>query len=243
MIMKNVKFIFSTLLALFVFNVTQAQTAEEAQKKAVERAMAYGKNKVDASQIPAKYSFSWKYSLEIKTDSGKAIDVDYLLEPNSPYYGTSMNKAGSNMFMIMDTKNKLMVSTFDKGAKKMAMASKIPDYDIKGTTKDSKYTYKTLPNKVILGFNCKGMQATNATSNIIFYYTTEAKVGFAELFKSQQNQNLSGAFSSFFKSGEKPLMMSMEFTDLKKNGKKMTMTCVGLKKEAFTFNKSDYQFM
>ena len=243
MIMKKVKLIFSTLLVLFIFNVSQAQTDAEAKKEAIEKAMAFGKNKVDAAQIPAKYSFSWKYSLEIKTQSGKAMDVDYLLEPNSSYYGTSMNKTGSNMFMIMDTKNKLMVSTFDRGAKKMGMASKIPDYTIKGTTKDSKYTYKTLPNKVILGFNCKGIQATNATSTMIFYYTTEAKVGFAEMFKSQQNQNLSTAFSSFFKAGEKPLMMSMEFTDLKNNGKKMSMTCVGLKKEAFIFNKSDYQFM
>lgn len=241
--MKKVKFILSTLLALFIFNTTQAQTAAEAQKKAMENAMNLGKNKIDAAQIPAKYSFSWKYSLEIKTDAGKAMNVDYLLEPNSAYYGANMNKTGSNMFMIMDTKNKIMVSCFDKGAKKMAMASKIPDYKAKETTKDSKYTYKTLPNKTILGFNCKGIQATNATSTMIFYYTNEAKISFADMFKSQQNQSLSNAFSDFFKSGEKPLMMSMEFTDLKNKSKKMNMTCVGLEKKAFTFNKSDYQFM
>jgi hypothetical protein len=136
-----------------------------------------------------------------------------------------------------------MVSCFDKGAKKMAMASKIPDYTTTGNTKGSKYTYKTLPNKIILGYNCRGIQATNDTSTMIFYYTNDAKISFGDMFKSQQDQSMSKAFLNFFKPEERPLMMSMEFTDLKNKAKKMSMTCVGLDKKAFTFNKSDYQFM
>ena len=241
--MKNVKFVLCMFLVLFIFNTIQAQSNAEVQKEAIQKAMSMSKNKIDASQIPAKYNFSWKYTLEMKSESGNAMNVDYLLEPNSSYYGVNMNRSGNNMFMIMDTKNKVMVSCFDKGAKKMAMASKIPDYTSKGTTKGSKYTYKTLPNKTILGYNCKGIQATNDASTMIFYYTNDAKISFGDMFKSQQDQSMSSAFTNFFKSGEKPLMMSMEFTDLKNKAKKMSMTCVGLDKKAFTFNKSDYQFM
>ncbi|WP_300568589.1 hypothetical protein [Flavobacterium sp.] len=241
--MKRLKFIFSSLLVLFIFSTTQAQDAKVAQKKAMQDAMNFSKNKVDASKIPAKYAFTWKYSMNMKTDAGKTMIMDYFLEPNTSYYGANMKRAGSDMFMIMDTKNKIMVNCFDKGAKKMAMASKIPDYSSMDKTQNSKYTYKSLPNKVILGFNCKGIQATNANSTMVFYYTNEAKVSFAELFKSQQNQSLSNGFLNFFKPNEKPLMMSMEYTDLKNKSKKVSMTCIGLEKQAYTFNKSDYQFM
>ena len=179
----------------------------------------------------------------MKTNAGKSMNIDYLLEPNSAYYGANMNRTGSNMFMIMDTKNKMMISCFDKGVKKIAMASKIPDYSSKGNTKDSKYTYKTLPNKTILGYNCKGIQAVNDTSTMIFYYTNDTKISFGDMFKSQQDQSLSNALSSFFKSGEKPLMMSLDYKDLKDKSKNMTMQCISLDKKAFTFNKSDYQFM
>ncbi|MGH2664502.1 hypothetical protein [Flavobacterium sp.] len=242
-IMKGTKFIFSMILVVFVFITVQAQKPSEAQKKAIESAMSMSKNKVDASQIPAKYSFSWKYSMEMKSAAGKSMIIDYFLEPNSAYYGANMNKTGSNMFMIMDTKNKLMVTSFEKGSKKTAMASKIPDYSAAANSSNTKYTYKSLPNKVIMGFNCKGIQATSSTSTMVFYYTNEAKVSFAEMFKSQQDQSLSNALKGFFKPGEKPLMMSMEFKDLKDKSKNVSMTCVALEKKAFTFNKSDYQFM
>ena len=116
--MKRLKYILSIFLVLFIFNVGQAQAPTAAQKKAMQDAMNYGKNKIDVSKIPDKYNFSWKYSMEMKTSTGKTMKVDYLLEPNSSYYGANMDRAGSEMFMIMDMKNKLTVSTFGKGAKK-----------------------------------------------------------------------------------------------------------------------------
>ncbi len=238
--MKRLKFILSTLLVMFAFNAAVAQAE---QKKAIHDAMNFGKNKADVSKIPAKYAFSWKYSMNMKTAAGKTMIMDYFLEPNASYYGANMKRSGSDMFMIMDTKNKMMVNCFNKGAKKMAMASKMPDYSNMDKTQNSKYTYKSLPNKVILGFNCKGIQATNANSTMIFYYTNDAKVSFSELFKSQQNQSYASGILKFFKPNEKPLMMSMEYTDLKDKSKKITMTCIGLEKQAYTFNKSDYQFM
>jgi len=222
-IMRNIRFIFSTLILLFIFSPAQAQKSKEAQKKAMTDAMNFGKNKVDASQIPAKYPFSWKYNMEIETKAGKKMVFDYFLEPNAAYYGANMNQTGSEMFMIMDSGKKIMVTSFGKSGKKMAMASKMQDYTAGKNSKDKKYTYKKLPNKVILGYNCKGIQATNSESNMVFYYTNDAKVSFTEMFKSQQNQGTPNAFKDFFKAGEKPLMLSMEYTDLNDKSKSMTV--------------------
>jgi hypothetical protein len=240
--MKNIKFAFSLLSFLLISATIQAQKGTEAQRKAVEGAMNFSKNKVDAASIPTRYSFSWKYRMEMKTEAGKSMLFDYFLEPDASYYGANMNQAGSNMFMIMDFSKKLMVTSFEKGGKKTAMASKMPDYSTNNAN-DSKYTYKKLPSKIINGFNCKGIQATNATSSMIFYYTNEAKVSFGEMFKSQKNEGMANAFKGFFKSGEKPLMMSMNYKDLKDKSKSMTMNCLSLEKKAFAFNKADYQFM
>jgi hypothetical protein len=206
----------------------------------------YGKNKVDASEVPNSYAFSWKYVMEIKGDDGKAMNADYLLEPNVSYFGFNVSQGeGQSMFMIMDMKNKLTVTCFGDGKEKMASASKMPDYSemAKKDGEKSKFTYKTLPNKTFLGYNCKGIQATNDEHDIVFYYTTETKVSFSDMFKNQKNSKMPDALAGYLKPGEKTLLMDMSMKDLKNKGKVTTMRCVSLEKNAYMFNKADYKFM
>ena len=210
-----------------------------------EAVLAYSKNKVDPSVVPNSYAFSWKYVMEIKTE-GKAMNADYFLEPNASYFGFNVSQGeGQNMFMVMDMKNKLMVTGFGSGKEKMASASKIPDYTemSKNENEKSKFTYKPLPNKTFLGYNCKGIQATNNEYDIIFYYTTETKVSFSDMFKNQKNWKMPDALSGYLKPDEKTLMMDMTMKDLKNKGKVTTMKCISLEKNAYVFNKADYKFM
>lgn len=269
--MKKIQRVFCSLLVLFFINGTQAQilkkikraVVDKVERKAVEKvsdkaaeevtkpldktlnpetmAMDYGKNKVDPSLIPDSYTFSWKYSMEIQSDKGKAMIAEYFLEPKADYFGFNVNS--NDMFMIMDHKNKIMISTFNQN-EKMASASKMADYSelAKKETENTKFTYKTLPGKTILGYKCKGIEATNNEYVMVFYYTTDAKVSFANMFKSQQNQQMPNAFKDYFKKGENPLTMSMEMKNVK-NGQVTTMKCVGLEKNARTFTKSEYKFM
>lgn len=233
------------LILLFFFTGTVlAQTPSKSPKMDIKDIMNFGKNKVDVTKIPEKYAFSWKYTMQITSDKGKEIIFDYFLEPNVAYYGANMNKAGASpMFMIIDTKNKVNITTFGKEGKKMAMANKIQDYSEIENDKAKKMKYKAVPSKKILGFNCKGMQASNEEMEIIFYYTTEAKVSFATIFKSKQNGGLPDVFKDLLKPNEKPLLMEMNYKDLKNKSKTTTMKCISLNKESYTFNKSDYKFM
>ena len=265
--MKKLRF---ALLLLFTINSSQAQLLKQIQKAAQQQAlnktsqkgeeatdkameesmnnaiMSYGKNKVDASAVPNSYAFSWKYIMEIKMEDGKGMKMDYLLEPEAPYFAINIGESkGQNMFMIMDAKNNLTITAFGEGKDKMATASKMPDYseiDKKDTDK-SKFTYKTLPNKTFLGYNCKGIQATNEEYDIIFYFTSEAKVSFSDLFKNQKDQKMPDVFTNYFKEGENPLMMDMSMKDLKNKNKITTMKCISLEKNSYVFNKSDYRFM
>lgn len=270
--MKRNIYVVVFLVLLFSFDSSQAQiwkqiqnaaqkkALEKASKKAdnqsgetanqsteVEAAMAgFTKNKVDASAVPNSYSFSWKYIMEIKTDEGKAMNANYLLEPDVSYFGFNVDQGkGQSMLMIMDVKNRLTVTCFGNDKDKMATASKLPDYAemAKKNGEQSKFTFKTLPNKTFLGYNCKGVQATNDEYDIIFYFTNEAKVSFGELYRSQKTQKLPDVIANYFKPGEKALMMDMSMKDLKNKSKVTTMKCISLEKSAYVFNKSDYKFM
>ena len=274
--MKKMSFVIVLLVLLFSFDRSQAQIWKQIQKAAEQKALnkasqkagnatdkaleesvnqnvnmneailGYGKNKVDASEVPNSYAFSWKYIMEIKSDDGKAMNVDYLLEPNASYFGFNVGQGeGQSMLMIMDTKNRITVSCFGSGKDKMASASKMPDYAemAKKDGEKSKFTYKVLPNKTFLGYNCKGIQATNDEYDIIFYYTNEAKVSFGDMFKNQKNWKMPDALAGYFKPDEKTLLMDMNMKDLKNKGKVTTMKCISLEKSAYMFNKADYTFM
>ena len=268
--MKKMYWVFSVVLMLVFIPAAEAQILKKLQKKVqdkVERkaadtikgeqdksldknlnadamAMAYGKNRVDSSLLPDSYSFSWKYSLEIQSENEKAIIMDYFLEPNVGYFGFKMGES-SEMFMVIDSKNKWMITAFDKEIEKVAMVTKMPDYSemIPKENESDGFSYKSLPNKIIMGYNCKGIEATSADFVMVFYYTNEAKVSFSELFRSQQKQKTPDVLKRYFKPGEKPLMMTMSMKDLKDRGKITTMKCVVLEKNSLVFAKSDYKFM
>lgn len=271
--MKKKYFVIVLLVLLFSFNSSQAQVWKKiqnaAQKRAEDKATqkilnktdeavdesfnqietslaGFGMNKVDASDVPKSYDFSWKYVMEIKTDNDKAMNMDYLLETDAPYFGFHVGEGkGQNMFMILDAKNKIMVTTFGDSKNKMASASKIPEYADKVTKQEEKekFVFKTLPNKTILGYDCKGVQAANNEYDMVFYYTNDAKVSFGEMYKNQKNQNIPDAIANYFKPGEQSLLMEMTMKDLDKKGKITTMKCISLEKSAYFFNKSEYTFM
>jgi hypothetical protein len=270
--MKKLWFVIVVLVLLFSIDSSHAQIWKQVQNAAQQQALnkasqkgqkemdkgvsqnanaedailSYGKNKVDASAVPDTYAFSWKYVMEIKSDEGKAMNAEYFLEPNASYFGFNMGQGQEqSMFMIMDNKNKLTVTCFGNGKEKMASASKMPDYSemAKKENEKSKFTYKTLQDKTFLGYKCKGIEATNAEYVMVFYFTTEAKVSFGDMFKNQKNQKMPDAFANYFKPDDKPLMMDMTMKDLKNKGKTTTMKCISLDKNNYVFNKSDYKFM
>lgn len=226
------KFIFSIVLAV-IFSSAKAQMPE--------LPFGFGKNGVDASVVPASYEFTWKYTMAIKTD-GREFTADYLLQPNANYFGMNLTQA-NGVFMIMDNTKKITITTFGGSGKKMAKASKTPDYDAAANAKNlSKFIYKALPEKTILGYKCKGVEATNADYVMTFYYTNDAPVNFRDMFQSSQMAKIPDAFSKYFKPGEKPLILSADIKDVKK-GKTTTLNCVSLEKSAYTFKKADYSFM
>lgn len=240
--MKSIAFLCKIV---FVFGVSlsfYAQIPVDKKKISLDDIMNFGKNKVDISKIPDQYLFSWKYTMQISTEKGKSFETDYFLEPDAQYYGSSVkDKKQSQMFMVMDAKRKIMISTFGEEGKKMAMANNLPDYSKIASESDAKFNYKSVAGKEILGYSCKGMEASNDRMTITFYYTNDAKISFLGMFQITKN-NMPDALKGYFKPNEKPLSLEVIYFDKEKN-KTTVMKCIALEKQSMTFNKSDYKFM
>lgn len=207
-----------------------------------------GGTKVDPSEIPDTYSFSWKYSMKMTTKDGE-ITFDYFLEPGQPYFGFDMptmddQKVMGNMFMVMDNNIKATIMYMQSDKNSMMMVNGIPDdIEFEETSDESaNFSYEILPDKKIMGYTCKGVKATNQEYEITIYATTDAPVSFNDIYKNKKS-NIPEGLKKYFKDNEQSLMLEMEMIDKKKNKMNATMQCVGLEEVKKKINKSDYKIM
>lgn len=233
-----------------VENVIIEKTAEKAAEKTgdgMDKILnmdfsGIGKTPVDPNTIPESYDFTWKYSLQMQTTEGDMV-LDYFLMPDQPYFGFE-SAPMKDMFMVMDTENKMTVIYLDTEGNSSIMAVAIPDDvlldEMNGESED--FSYEILANKTIMGYDCKGVKATNEELEMTMYFTTDAEVSFRDIYKSD-NANIPKGLKKYFKEGENTLMLELEMVNYKKEKLNASMKCVGLEKIQKVVNKSDYESM
>ncbi len=205
-------------------------------------------NKSNASatykKLPSSYEFDYQYRLTMTTTQGK-MDIDYFLKPNASFMGTKMNQ-GIEMFMVMDGDSNTNYMFMNSGGNKIATATSLNgNAIIDSSSRDEDYTITDLPPKTILGYNCIGKQMENDEYLIKMYFTTEAKVSFADVFKNGNDQ-IPEAMKAHFNSAGGSLIMYMDMVDKKNKGKKSsssTMECTLLQPNKFTFSTAGYTLM
>ena len=182
-------------------------------------------SKVDMSKLPDFYSFDYRYALKMTTQEGE-IDFDYFLSKTEPYMGAKMNM-GMDMSMIFDEGRKIMF-TYVNGmgiATEMDFNDAMDEDDV---NMYNDYTFKELPNREFLGYDCIGREMENYEYKFTIYIAPDMEAGFGNMFKSE-HANIPPAMQKFALEYENGLMMYMEMMD-KKNKKKKntsaTMECV-----------------
>lgn len=233
-----------------VINKTAEKASEKASKsmdKVLDPNFGGGKQgkKVKIENLPANFSFEYKYQLMLSTSQGD-MKMDYLLKPGASYLGVSMD-VGPKMFMIIDGKQNLSYMFIDSNDNKICTATSLDiteDLDDELNDFDN-YTITTLPNKTFLGYDCPGMQMENDDYVFIMYYTNEAPVSFKDVFKTDPDR-IPVALRSHFKDNPNSLMMYMDMKDKKNKGKKNTsgtMECTSLEKSDFDLSTAGYKLM
>ncbi len=196
--------------------------------------------KVDMSKLPASYNFDYRYAMKMTTQEGE-VDMDYYLSKTEPYMGMKMNMGkdkNMNMSMVFDEGNKTLF-TFVNG---MAMATEMDLSNVADKEEDvdmyNDYTFKELPNRMFLGYNCIGREMENNEYKFTVYIAPNMEAGFGNMFKSQ-HANIPPSMQKFSKEYENGLMMYMEMVDKKNKNKKnasATMECVAFEPTNLVIN-------
>ena len=150
--------------------------------------------------------------------------------------GVKMNM-GMDMSIVFDEGNKAMF-TYVNGmgiATEMDL-SKAVDEENKDMYND--FTFKELPNREFLGYDCVGREMENDEYKFITYIAPNMEAGFGNMFKSE-HANLPPAMQKFSQEYKDGLMMYMEMTDKKNKNKKnssVTMECVAFEPTDLVIN-------
>ncbi|WP_027125888.1 DUF4412 domain-containing protein [Gelidibacter mesophilus] len=232
-----------------VENAVIEKTANKAAEKASQsmdkmfdiNPFGAGKEKADPSLVASSYDFTWKYSLKMSTAEGEIV-FDYYLKPDAPYFGfTSAMMA--NMFTVMDNEHNIMAMFMGSDGNNIGMVNKMPDLDIDEVNQETeKFTFETLPNKTINGYDCKGVKAVNDGYEMIMYFTTDAEVSFDDIYKNSKTK-IPDALKDYFNPDDKVLMIHMDMKNLKNKKENATMECIGLEEVKKSIKKADYKFM
>ena len=197
--------------------------------------MTPGGNKVDMSKLPASYKFDYRYALKMTTQAGD-IDFDYFLSKTEPYMGVKMNM-GMDMSIVFDEGNKT-VFTYVNGmpiATEMDLSNAVSEDD---KNMYNNYTFKELPNRKFLGYDCVGREMENDEYKFTVYIAPNMEAGFGNMFKSE-HANIPPAMQKFSQEYKNGLMMHMVMVDKKNNKKKntsATMECVAFEPSNLVIN-------
>lgn len=195
--------------------------------------------KVDMSKLPASYNFDYRYAMIMRTQEGE-IGMDYYLSKTEPYMGVKMNMGqdkNMNMSMVFDEGNKTLF-TYVNG---MAMATEMDlsdTVDKEDVDMYKDYTFKELPNREFLGYDCIGREMENDEYKFTIYIAPNMEAGFGNMFKSK-HANIPPSMQKFSKEYENGLMMYMEMVDKKGKKKKNTnaiMECVAFEPTDLVIN-------
>ena len=199
--------------------------------------------KYSVKDLPAAYNFSWKYDVEMQTKKGKSITITYFLEPNASYQGMVMGDIKSDMFMVMDFDKEMMLTLMEAGGSKIGQAMNMPKEDFADAEeKLGDYEITPLPNQVIAGYNCKGLQMKNKDYLIKYYFTNDVPLTLNGMNKGKEDAKLAKILNGI-NVKDPGLMMKMDMTDLRDKKNNMIMECKSVVKSAKIISRADYKFM
>lgn len=221
-----------------------ARTQEgQAQKDAIAEKMGglFGGGSLEG--VPEVYEFSYKATMKISSAKDETL-MTYWFEPGQSYFGSMLNDDRTHGMTVMDLGNKLMVMFIDDGQRKTAMTFPASDKTMGKLTKEIEEENRNasvdakispLPDKTILGYNCKGYQVTTKEGVTKLWVTNEAPVGYLEGIA-----DINELPESILPMDGNSMFMEMQFESTKGQKHNFSMLCTELKEEHKSLAKEEY---
>ncbi|GLU43768.1 hypothetical protein [Allomuricauda sp. NBRC 101325] len=242
------------LFAVACYTITFTQSAH-AQSLGSKLGALIGKsNDLDPTELPDSYDFNWLFKTIVKDSKGNTTQMDFLfMDDDAKYYGLEMSneqlKDQGKMFVVTDRGMKVSTMFMMKKAgmesQNMAQMVAIPDdvLDTEYSPEGGDYTFTELPPKVILNFNCKGVQMENDEYLMTLFYATDAPVSFFKVFGDDKKSIPKGFDPRWLDKMKDGLVMEMVCTNKKKDKFSFTMTAQSLDQKEFSIHPAEFQFM
>lgn len=236
--MKSLRIIMMCLIILGIGHSVEAQF--------LKKMMSSLGNQVDPSELPSTYTFNYRYTVKMIHKKGD-FKINYYLKKDADYFGSLTEldnvKAMEGMFMVHDNELNAMTIFMERGDNKTAQVVSSPS-EMESETDQSigDYTITQLPDKQILGYQCKGFKMESEEFDITMYILADAPVSFNNVGQANAQAMPKGFDASWLKKAENSLMMEMHFEHKKKKKLKASMVCVGLEKESKVINVTEYEF-
>lgn len=200
-----------------------------------------GKNQQSEQQskqdlkVREQYVFHRKVDMEIQAEGQTMMMATYINEDEN-YSGVKMSQ-GMEMMSISDPENNLNLNLMQTGGQKIGQKSALNQ----GNNEDlGTFEVEDLPDKSILGYNCKGKKLESEKVIMEIYYTSELGFGFNAMDTNpdQIPESLKGEFNF----EDDYFMMSMKMTIKSENIIAAEMECKNIEKVDVTYKSSEYKF-
>ena len=236
------------IISCMVISVTNAQSL------GTKLGGLIGKSaKLKPEMLPDSYEFNWLFRTLIKDGKGNESNMDFMfMEGDVKYYGMEMSneqlKGQGQLFVVTDRgleiSTMFMLKQKGMGSENMAQMVSLPKEALENNAKNEEhYTYSELPPKVILNYNCKGIQMENDEYLMTLYYATDAPVSFFKVFGDDKKSIPKGFDPKWLDQMKDGLVMEMVCTNKKKDKYSFTMTAQSLEQKDMAIYRKDFQFM
>ena len=204
---------------------------------------------VGTEELPETYDFDWKYHLKMTHVNQKKDEMDlvFLLKKNASYQGVTLENAQHGSIneatMVFDMNINSLVMFVHTDQTKVLQIHSMQSPKTSGDME--KMEIRELPDKTIIGYNCKGLEVENSKNIIQVYHTSEAPIQMSNLF------NLSGPMEMdipdidprLVEQFSKGLIMELNYKDKKKPKNDILLTAQSIKQAKTSFSKNEYQNM
>jgi len=202
---------------------------------------------MQTSKLPDAYKFQWVYKTIMKTSNNDEMNMDYLINPDSDYFGMQISskeyKQMDFMCMVMDPKLNMLTTFMSGNGQKMSMQTS-PQKEGTKKEKGPKMAFKEIGTKKILGYECYGIEVENADYIGTMYFTLDAPVSFSALFAYSKKNTPKGFDPALMEVLEEDaLLMEMNFENKKKKKESFTMTAVSLEEKETQIKTKEYPNM
>lgn len=205
-----------------------------------------------AADVLDEYKFSYRATMKIKTGKKEEMEVDYLLQPDVPYFGFAAEQDGAKSVSVMDMENYSMVMFIEQGAYKLRMSQQADKKLIdkinkeksnKQNDKDYLANLKEIEGKTILGYKCKGFETTNDEGTYRMWITSDTPVGFLGAGMEMDPDEFEIP-AELLAMGKNAMVMEMQFTPVRgKKKDRLHMICTDFAKENKTIKSKEYKTM